>query len=182
MSKAHYVVTAVGENRTGIVADISEVIFLSDCNIEDSQMSLLGDQFALLTLVSTKNEAAAQALSTACERLKAKNGMTVALFPVSARRSHPYQQVLNANFKLRVVGMDRSGIVCRTSRILADRAVDIIDLTTHVTRAPESGSPVFTLEAHLGIPGEADVDGLQRELKALSDELVVDILLYPMAL
>lgn len=181
MNQAHYVISAVGKNRTGIVADVSEVIFDSDCNIEDSQMSLLGDQFALLTLVSAADTVDLSVLSDGCDRLMDEKGIRAAVFPVDARRCHIRHETRPANYKMQVVGTDRSGIVCKTSRVLALGEVDILDLTTHTRCAPQSGSPVFTMDAQLDIPAHADVDALKQNLSTLSDELVVEISLRPVA-
>jgi len=182
MKKQHHIVAAVGENRTGIVADVSEMIFTSGCNIEDSQMSRLGDQFALLTLVSAKDQEAARALLAGCEALKTSPPIQAVVFPVKDCWPHcPHAAAAGeANHLLRAVGQDRTGIVSRCSRILAAVGVDIVDLKTHITRAPESGIPIFTMEAHLAVPEGMDPTALRRELKALSDEMVIDISVRPL--
>ena len=110
---SHFVVTAVGENRTGIVADVSEMIFESGCNIEDSQMTLLGDQFALLTLVSCKEDGDEGVLSQGCRRLNGAKGLTTSVFPVEARRQGFPRSAPPSNFQIRVEGVARSGIMER---------------------------------------------------------------------
>ena len=175
MGKVHYVVTAVGENRTGIVADISEVIFHSGCNIEDSQMSLLGDQFALLTLVSSPGDDDSRALLDGCDQLQRTKELQVAVFPVGERWPDCYQAKQSVNYELKVVGQDRAGIVCRTSRVLSQYGIDILDLKAKIIRAPESGIPIFNMKAELSVPGTADVEAMRLSLKVLADEMVVDM-------
>jgi glycine cleavage system transcriptional repressor len=46
------VISAIGPDRTGVVQDIAEVILNCDGNIEESRMTTLGSDFAMLLLVS----------------------------------------------------------------------------------------------------------------------------------
>ena len=46
------VLSAIGSDRTGIVQDITEVILNCGGNIEESRMTTLGNEFAMLMLVS----------------------------------------------------------------------------------------------------------------------------------
>ena len=46
------VLSAIGSNRTGVVQDITKVILASGGNIEESRMTTLGAEFAVLMLVS----------------------------------------------------------------------------------------------------------------------------------
>ena len=42
--------SAIGKDRPGIVADLAELIFEHGCNLEDSSMTILGGEFAVLLL------------------------------------------------------------------------------------------------------------------------------------
>ena len=46
------VITALGEDRPGIVDELSNALTTHELNIEDSRMSVLGGEFAILMLVS----------------------------------------------------------------------------------------------------------------------------------
>ena len=46
------VLSAIGSDRAGIVQDISKVILSCGGNIEESRMTTLGSEFAVLMLVS----------------------------------------------------------------------------------------------------------------------------------
>ncbi|WP_419628873.1 glycine cleavage system protein R, partial [Thiolapillus sp.] len=45
------VLSALGKDRPGIVDELSKAVFLLDCNISDSRMTVLGGEFAILLLV-----------------------------------------------------------------------------------------------------------------------------------
>ena len=46
------VISAVGSDRTGVVQDLTKVILSCGGNIEESRMTTLGSEFAMLLLVS----------------------------------------------------------------------------------------------------------------------------------
>ena len=68
--KTYFILSAIGKDRPGIVADVSEVIYGCGGNIEDSSMSLLRNHFALLLLFSTDKEEVNQKLSSDLKRLE----------------------------------------------------------------------------------------------------------------
>ena len=51
-----FITTAFGKERPGFVADIARVIYENGCNLEDSTMTGLSDEFALILLFSGREE------------------------------------------------------------------------------------------------------------------------------
>src|SRR5256884_4476157 len=49
---AHYALTAVGRDRPGIVAAVSEALLAHSVNIEDSQMTILRGHFTMVLVVA----------------------------------------------------------------------------------------------------------------------------------
>ncbi len=172
--RSFFVISAIGRDRPGIVADVSELIFECGCNLEDSSMTLLGDHFALLILLSGQGEALPERLQKGCKRLEWDKGLTVFLstlqgeMPVHALHPEP-------DYEVRVVGLDRAGIVYRTSKLLASQGINITNLHTHVEPAPTTGSPVFTMVVEVSVPQELDRKVLRKELESLAQELQVEI-------
>ena len=68
--KQWFALSAIGRDRPGIVADLAELIFECDCNLEDSSMTILGGEFAVLLLLSGRSPDCLQRLSAACKRLE----------------------------------------------------------------------------------------------------------------
>lgn len=88
MSKK-FLLTAFSKDRPGIVADISQVIYENECNLEDSAMTNLAGEFAILLLFSSlsgENEVALQEkLSGECRRLERDRGITAFIRTVSVQ-------------------------------------------------------------------------------------------------
>ena len=72
-------------------------------------------------------------------------------------------------------GLDRPGIIQETSRALAARDFNILDLKTEITRAAMTGDPMF--DGQVVIEGCNDVqsEGLTEILDTLSIQLGIDI-------
>ncbi|MEJ5378028.1 MAG: ACT domain-containing protein [bacterium] len=172
--RSFFVISAIGKDRPGIVADVTELIFECGCNLEDSSMTLLGDHFALLILLSGQGEDLPERLQRGCKRLEWDKGLTVFLsvmqeqIPIHGLHPEP-------DYEVRVVGLDRAGIVYRTSKLLASKGINITNLHTHVEPAPTTGSPVFTMVMEVSVPQEMDRKALRKDLEGLAEELQVEI-------
>jgi glycine cleavage system transcriptional repressor len=171
---SYFVLSAVGSDHPGIVAEVAGAIYECGCNLEDSRTALLGSQFSLMILLSGRSEAADE-LQERCKRLQGEKDLKVFLFPLETRGQEPPPEAPAPNHEIRVVGLDRAGIVYRTSKLIASHGINIGDMETRVDPAPESGSPVFTMHAMLTVPQEVELGGVREELEALADELHVEI-------
>jgi glycine cleavage system transcriptional repressor len=73
-------------------------------------------------------------------------------------------------YRINVTGVDRPGIVQRVAAVLAGRGVNVASLESRLSYAPESGTPMFILEAALQIPSALALADLRRELSAACDQ------------
>jgi len=111
----HFILTAVGRDRPGIVADLAEMVFELGCNLEDSSMVNLGSEFATMVLLSGMGEDLGGRLHLACKHLEYEKGMTIFIKPIEegATLASPPG---GRPFRLRTMGEDKAGIVARTAR------------------------------------------------------------------
>ncbi len=173
--KQWFALSAIGSNRPGIVADLSELIYECDCNLEDSSMTVLGSEFAVLLLLSGVGDDVAERLSTACKRIEWEKRLTVFFRPLDeapatvAASDHPVE------LALQVTGADKAGIVARVSRCLADHGINIRHMESQSRPEPGSGSPVYTMKIQMEAPADLDEPSLRQRLDAIGGEIYVDI-------
>ena len=74
--KNYLVVSALGEDRPGLVNELSRVILDCDCGIVDSRMTVLGGEFAILLMVQG-NWNTLTKLEMQLKRLEQTLGMTI---------------------------------------------------------------------------------------------------------
>ena len=88
-----FLLTAFSKDRPGVVADIAQVIYESNCSLEDSEMANLSGEFAMIFLVSplsAGNEAELESiLATECRRLERDKGITAFIRPVTPAQAPP---------------------------------------------------------------------------------------------
>jgi glycine cleavage system transcriptional repressor len=175
--KSWYALSAIGRDRPGIVADLAELIYECDCNLEDSSMTILGSEFAVLLLLSSAGPDAEQRLSSACKRLEWEKRLTVFFRPLDGEPV-PYATLARAHrYSLQAIGVDRAGIVAKIARCVADHGVTIAEMTTQSRPEPESGTPIYTMRMALAVPEQVDAGALDRRLQAIGEELQIDVML-----
>jgi len=178
--KTYFILSAIGKDRPGIVADVSEVIYGCGGNIEDSNMSLLRNHFALLLLFSTERKEVNQRLSANFKRLECEKHLTVFFSPITFEEAQPLTKEQASPFKITPSGIDHAGIVFRVCRLLADRRVNIVDMRTRRISSAESGTPFFEMDIDIDVPHAVSEKALREELHHLANEMVIDLVLRRM--
>ena len=78
-------------------------------------------------------------------------------------------------FQLDLIGQDRPGIIRDIARVLAERRVNIEELTTKVTSGAFSAEQMFQAVARLRVPDGVEAAELREILERLGDEMMVNI-------
>ena len=171
-----FIMTAFGQDRPGIVADVTGILYENGCNLEDTSMTLLAGEFTLILLFSASSADVAGPLSKACRRLEQEKGISAFLRPLEPRgTAKPHKGVFTRT--LRVEGLDHAGIVYKVSRFLADNRINIVDLKSEVKASPESGTAMYLMDIRAQIPTGTAMDTLANGLRTVADDLNVDITL-----
>jgi glycine cleavage system transcriptional repressor len=175
--KRWFALSAIGADRPGIVADLAELIFECDCNLEDSSMTILGSEFAVLLLLTGEGEDVERRLSTACKRLEWENRLTVFFRPLEGEPLAYATRHHASPHELQVIGIDKAGIVAGVARCLADRGINIRDMRSQSKPEPGSGTPIYTMRIRMEVPPGTDEADLRQALERVAAELNVDITL-----
>jgi glycine cleavage system transcriptional repressor len=158
---ASFALTAVGRDRPGIVAAVTEVLLEHGANIEDSRMALLRGHFAMALIVSVPDAADVSALreglDAVAERLELE---AIALAPVEQLAG----EEADATHLVTVYGADHPGIVHGIATALAAAGVNILDLSTRLAGGP--GEEIYAMLMEVHAPAGTDVDALLVEVAA----------------
>ena len=169
--KKWFAMAAIGRDRPGIVADLSECVYACGCNLEDASMTMLGSEFATLMLVSGHDADLQDKLYEATKRLEWERRLTVFLRPVEG----PSGPGSGSEYRLSAVGVDKAGIVAGVSRALADHSVLITDLRGEAKPVAESGTPLYTLQIRMRLPDGLQPADLQANLEKAGAALGIDV-------
>jgi glycine cleavage system regulatory protein len=171
MSQApvYLILTVIGDDRPGLVGELSAVISAHQGNWLESSMAQLAGKFAGIVEVGVAAEQA-EALQQALDKVA---GLRITVETAQAQKSAPTGRRL----KFALVGHDRIGIVREVSQVLANHAVNVESLETHTSSAPMSAAVLFHAVAELTAAPNLDVGALTAELERISNDLMVDITL-----
>ena len=78
-----------------------------------------------------------------------------------------------------VVCLDQPGIVFHLSEFFAARNIEIADLATRKYAAAHTGSPMFSVQMTLNVPGSVPIAQLRDEFMDLCEQLNLDSILEP---
>jgi glycine cleavage system transcriptional repressor len=171
MAKEYLVITIVGPDRRGTVEKIAAITAEHQANIEESKMARLGGEFAVIMLVSLPDQQE-EALLTGLNCLKEQN-LTVITRQTNLSRLEMFQGFVP--YEIHMFGADHEGILHRVAHYLTTERVNIETMDTHVTKAPNTGTPLFSIQATVQAPPDLSLSQLRRKLADLGDELGVDI-------
>lgn len=166
------VVTAVGRDRPGIVAAVSEVFWRAGCNVEDASMTLLRGEFAVLLIARRPKALSTEALATELRGLEERSGLRITLKELSEPESAPHSAT-GTPYVLHVYGTDREGILYRISALLAERAINITDVNTRVLT--EAQPPLWVMMVEIELPPGQEESDLQAALAEAARDLSVDV-------
>ncbi len=170
-----FAISAIGKDRPGIVADVAELIYETGCNMEDSAMTLLANQFALLILLSGSGEELVDRLASGCKRLEKEKNLTVFFTPLGVQEIHETQQMRGEPYRLMAEGLDKAGIVFKVCRLLANYKANIIDMKTRSHPSAETGTPIYTMDIEMVVPNDTPLEELRTELNRVGDDLAIEI-------
>ncbi|HWO40798.1 MAG TPA: ACT domain-containing protein [Candidatus Eisenbacteria bacterium] len=172
--KNHLVLTAIGPDRVGLVEKLSAFIAERGCNIEDSKMAVFCGEFAIIMLITGTTHELVR-IAGEYRDLEVQTGLTIAIKTPASRK--PPAAVVP--YRLTVSCMDHPGIVHKVSRALSAFGINIESMETTTYAAPESGTPIFRLEARLSVPRETSIDGLRERFTEIQREESIDLELSP---
>lgn len=167
MSSNVWSFSAVGQDRPGIVAALSKVLYEHDCNLSDSSMTILAGQFAVVLILETGAKTDSQALSEAIEKLGTDWHLQVSAGPVEEGETAFAGS--GATLLVSVYGADQAGITWKVAEGIAAKGYNVTDLST---RKIEGSAPVYILllEIEAG-PDARSREELESALQTLGKEM-----------
>jgi glycine cleavage system transcriptional repressor len=171
MPKVYLVVTAVGRDKRGTVEKITDVVVKHHANIEESKMARLGGEFAVIMLLSLSDKNQDKIIS-GFEGLQT-HGLMITCRATDLSRLQKFRNYVP--YEISVVGADHEGIVNHIARYLASEQINIEEMDTTVTHAPNTGTPLFAMSAKVQVPPQLRLGQLRNKLEKVGEKLDVDI-------
>lgn len=164
------VLTLIGDDRPGLVEQLSAVITAHQGSWLESSMAQLAGKFAGVLKVGIAPDRV-DALTQALNQFSALKVTSTPAIADATTETAKYKRRLSFS----LVGHDRIGIVREVSQVFARHNVNVEKLVTYTSSAPMSSETLFHAEAELRADEKLDAAKLQADLEHLSNDLIADI-------
>lgn len=163
----HYlVITALGADRPGIVNTITRHVSSCGCNIEDSRLAMLGDEFTFIMLLSGSWNAI-----TLIESTLPLKGAELDLLIVMKRTTARPRPALPATVWVQVEVPDSPHIIERFTGLFDAHEMNIAELVSRTQANEEDASAQLFIQITAHSPASQNASNIEQAFKALCTEL-----------
>ncbi len=172
MSK-NVVLTGVGHDRVGIVAELAEILFEMGCNLLDSSMTLLRGEFAIILMIRQPDDQSLEQLKKRISEVENRLGLTIHVRELAEGEVGEFEDAGDP-YIISVYGADKPGIVSGITRVLADLGANVTDVETKHT-GEHDGATVFLMVLEVTLPENVSDSKLRAILDEASKKLNVNV-------
>jgi glycine cleavage system transcriptional repressor len=173
-----FILSAIGRDRPGLVSELAQLVLDCDANLEDSRMTILGTDFAVILLCSSRSSEAGDRLALGSKRLERDHGLTILIRELAGERRPSVPAPGTRLYRVEAAGEDRAGIVAGICGVLARHGVNIVELSSQSRPGP-GGSPHYQMTIRSEVPDGVDARRLREALEREGERLVLDVSLMP---
>lgn len=166
-------VSVIGRDRPGIVASVSNVLYLNHCNIEELSQTAIKGQFAMILIASSLKEEARRGLKDDLQELAKALDLDINLRKIKAEEMTPFSSGATESFVITVRGEDRIGLVYGITEVLAGQGINITNLDAQVARI--GGKSEYIQLYEVDIPKTLDLSIIQEKLRQRGQEMGVAV-------
>ena len=175
-----WIVTALGKDRPGIVAGVTRTLYELGCNLEDSAMTRLEGEFAIMLIFSSTKALSLDRLQRTFAPLERRLRLVVHLKALTKSETSPPQS-RGRPYIISVYGADKHGIVFQVSDLLARCGANVTDVHTHRS-AHATGHParsLYLLLLEVELAARVSLSTIEQRLKRLGKRLGVEVTVRP---
>lgn len=165
-SQQHLVITALGVDRPGIVNAITRHVSSCGCNIEDSRLAMLGDEFTFIMLLSGSWNAI-----TLIESTLPLKGAELELLIVMKRTHATPRPPMPATVWVQVEVADSPHIIERFTDLFDSHQMTIAELVSRTQPADENQPPLLYIQITAHSPASPDASFIEQAFNRLCTEL-----------
>lgn len=171
------VISAIGTDRPGIVNEISQIIIQNQGNIDDSRMTVLGGEFAIILLTSGSAEAL-----TIIEETLQQQAASLDLNIITKQTGNDSQAEdtidsatgNHSPYLVEVLAIDNPGIVYQLADFFSKQDINIQSMQTNRYQAPHTGTQMFAIDMVIAIPQNIMINELRDDFLDLCEDMNLD--------
>ncbi len=166
------VISVLGQDRPGIIAAVSGILFEQDCNIENVDQTILQSEFSGIFIVGMPvKKNSADLYNKLVEGLKT---LDLNIFIKPLDHAQPKLEFGESEpFVLTTRGPDRKGLVASVTRVIADYGVNVTNLQAVFRGTDNPSDNIMIYE--VDVPADVNQKELHADLRQTADRLGLEI-------
>ena len=166
---ARFSLHAVGKDRPGIIAGVADALARMGANLEDSRMTILRGQFAVMLVLDAPGISDGGLIERALESVAEELNLFIAVRPLPDATSAPDT---GERFSVLVDGADRPGIVAGIAEAILLVGGNVTELSSRLLE--HEGHSGYVLRLIVSVPGGVSGKQLEAAVVAASEKLGVN--------
>ena len=166
------IISVLGNDRPGIIAAVSRLLYENDSNIENVSQTSLQSEFAGIFIATVPAAMALPALEGKMTGILSPMGLQVHVKPMEPRHE-AVNGLMGESFVITTRGPDQKGLVARVTEIIAKHQVNITNCQAVFKGGDDPNSNIMIYE--VDIPPQADQQALFQDLRQKGAELNLQV-------
>jgi len=171
---ARFSLHAVGRDRPGIIAGVANALAAMGANLEDSRMTILRGQFAVMLVLDAPGISDGGLIEGALESTAEELNLFIAVRPLPDDAT---TAVEGERYSVLVDGADRPGIVAGIAEAILTLGGNVVELSSRLLE--HEGQSGYVLRLIVTLPDGVAGDALEREISTASSALGVNSSVSP---
>ena len=175
MAKSLYLAaTVIGTHSSVLPERLTKTISDCGCNIKDCRMTILGQQLAVLMLLSGNWDNIAKA-EDALLKLEAEDDLAIHI--KRTERSNPGGTMVP--YAVDVICPDQTGVHSRLMQFFIKSNIHIHDLSSTTYEASQTATTMVSIHLNIHVPADISIASLRNDFMDFCDHLNLDAIMEP---
>lgn len=166
------IISVLGQDRPGIIAAVSDVLYRQQYNIEDVSQTILQSSFSSIFIVTGPDSSDPQMLNQVLNDETRHMNMHYFVRELNDRQPK-WTQAACESFVITTRGPDQKGLVAKVAKVLSDNNVNVTQLQAVFRGGNEPDRNVMIYE--VDIPVDVDLNKLRQALRDTGKALHLEI-------
>lgn len=171
-TKQKVIISVLGLDRPGILANISKSLFEQDCNIENVSQTILQTIFGAILIGSKPTSLTEKELEKRLQESAAKLSLDISVKPFIPEKA-PFDPAASQPFIITTVGPDRKGLVAGITDVLSRQGCNITNLKAAFKGGDDPMNNMMIYE--VDVPNSVDLAVFYSSIKNKASELGIEV-------
>jgi len=167
------IITVLGQDRPGIIAMISNILFDLECNLENVNQMILQGHLAGFFIVEPPTGTGSETLAETIMHRTCDTGLSIHINTFCDNKNAKDSISKGDTFLITTIGPDQKGLVAKISAVIAEYKANIEDLKAVFKGGMDPESNIMSYRVF--ITDDTDRNALFNALRQKARELDLDI-------